>query len=236
MKRTIDVCFSPDLIDSYELEGKIVVIVDILRATSCMVSGFANGVKGIIPVATLDECKQYQKDGFICAAEREGKQVDGFELDNSPFSYMNEKLKGKTICATTTNGTLAISKSMNAEKVIVGAFLNLSAIAIYLEHQPNDVIVHCAGWKGKVNMEDSLFAGALIEKLIHSHALNCDAPYMALTYYQGVKNELLSTVQNSAHAKRLSKIGINKDIEFCLEIDRFNVIPVLMGKTLMKME
>lgn len=236
MKKTIDVCFSPDLIDSYDLEGKIVVIVDILRATSCMVTGFANGVKGIIPVATLDECKQYQKDGFICAAEREGKQVDGFELDNSPFSYMNEKLKGKTICATTTNGTLAISKSINAEKVIVGAFLNLSAIAIYLEHQPNDVIVHCAGWKGKVNMEDSLFAGALIEKLIHSHALNCDSPYMALTYYQGVKNELLSTVQNSAHAKRLSNIGINKDIEFCLEIDRFNVIPVLMGKTLMKME
>lgn len=236
MKRTIDVCFSPDLIDSYELEGKIVVIVDILRATSCMVSGFANGVKGIIPVATLEECKEYQKNGFICAAERGGKQVDGFELDNSPFSYMNEKLKEKTICATTTNGTLAISKSINAEKVIIGAFLNLSAIALYLENQPNDVIIHCAGWKGKVNMEDSLFAGALIEKLLHSHDLNCDASHMALTYYQGVKNKLLSTVQNSAHAKRLVKIGINKDIEFCLEIDRFNVIPVLTGKTLMKME
>ncbi|MEQ6121706.1 2-phosphosulfolactate phosphatase [Reichenbachiella sp. MALMAid0571] len=236
MARTIDVCFSPDLIDSYDLEGKIVVVVDILRATSCMVSGFASGVKGIIPVATLEECKEYQNKGFICAAERGGKQVDGFELDNSPFSYMNENLKGKTICATTTNGTLAISKSIKAYKVIIGAFLNLSVVALYLNNQPNDVIIHCAGWKGKVNMEDSLFAGALIEKLEKSHTLNCDAPHMALKYYQAVKNELLPTVQNSAHAKRLSKIGINKDIEFCLKIDRFDVIPVLSGSTLVRMD
>ena len=191
MNRTIDVCFSPDLIDTYDLEGKIVVIVDILRATSCMVSGFANGVKGIIPVATLEECKEYQNIGLICAAERGGKQVDGFELDNSPFSYMKNNLEGKTICATTTNGTLAISKSTKAEKVIIGAFLNLSAVATYLSSQPNDVIIHCAGWKGKVNMEDSLFAGALIEKLQQGHTLNCDAPHMALKYYQSVKNELL---------------------------------------------
>lgn len=232
MNRTIDVCFSPDLIDSFSLEGKIVVVVDILRATSCMVTGIASGVEGIIPVATLDECRSYQKKGLICAAERGGKQVEGFELDNSPFSYMAPELVGKQICATTTNGTLAISKSLVAEQIIIGAFLNLSAVAAYLKDQPNDVIIHCAGWKGKVNMEDSLYAGALIEKLQTTHHLNCDAPHMALKYYQSVKHELLPAVQDSSHAKRLSKIGIQKDISFCLEIDRFEVIPVLEGNVL----
>jgi 2-phosphosulfolactate phosphatase len=236
LNRTVDVCLSPDLIGSFDLNGKIVVIVDILRATSCMVSGIDNGVAGIIPVATLDECREYQKKGFICAAERGGKQVEGFELDNSPFSYMAEDLKGKTICATTTNGTLAISKSLNADKIVIGAFLNLSALASYLQDQPNDIIIHCAGWKGKVNMEDSLFAGALIEKLEDSHSLNCDAPHMALKYYQSVKDNLQSTVENSSHAKRLSKIGIKKDIEFCLTYDKFEGIPILEGSILVKMK
>lgn len=236
MNRTVDVCFSPDLIGSFDLDGKIVVIVDILRATSCMVSGIEYGVAGIIPVATLDECRDYQKKGFICAAERGGKQVEGFELDNSPFSYMAEDLKGKTICATTTNGTLAISKSLNADKIVIGAFLNLSTLASYLQNQPNDIIIHCAGWQGKVNMEDSLFAGALIEKLEDSHSLNCDAPHMALKYYQSVKDNLQVTVENSSHAKRLSKIGIKKDIEFCLTMDKFEVIPILEGSMLVKLK
>lgn len=235
MDRSIDVCLSPDLIESFDLKGKIVVIVDILRATSCMVSGIANGVAGIIPVATLDECKAYQKKGLICAAERGGKQVEGFELDNSPFSYLSEDLKGKTICATTTNGTLAISKSLDADKIVIGAFLNLSAVASYLKNQPNDIIIHCAGWKGKVNMEDSLFAGALIEKLEESHVLNCDAPHMSLKYYQSVKEELQSTVESSSHAKRLSKIGIKRDIEFCVTLDKYDVIPILNNSTLVKM-
>lgn len=197
-----------------------------------MVTGIASGVRGVIPVASLDECRAYQKEGLICAAERGGKQVDGFELDNSPFSYMAPELQGKNICATTTNGTLAISKSLIADQVIIGAFLNLSAVASYLRDQPHDIIIHCAGWKGKVNMEDSLFAGALIEKLQKSHKLNCDAPHMALKYYQSAKNELLSTVKESSHAKRLSKIGIQKDISFCLEIDKFDVVPVLKGNTI----
>ncbi|MFY0651269.1 MAG: 2-phosphosulfolactate phosphatase [Cyclobacteriaceae bacterium] len=230
--RTIDVCLSPDLIESFDLQEKIVVVVDILRATSCMVSGLANGVSGIIPVATIEECKAYQNEGYTCAAERGGKPVEGFELDNSPFSYMQDGLKGKTISATTTNGTLAITKSLDAEQIIIGAFLNITAVARYLERQPNDVIIHCAGWKGKVNMEDSLFAGALIDMLRDTHAPGCDAPLMARNYYLSVKEDLLATVKNSAHAKRLAKIGIEKDTEFCMTFDYYDVIPVLKGNTL----
>ena len=236
MKRTVDVCFTPELIDSFDLNGRIVVVVDILRATSCMVAGIASGVAGIIPVASLDECQAYKDKGYICAAERGGKQVDGFDLGNSPFGYMNENLKGKTISCTTTNGTLAISKSEAASQIIIGAFLNLSAVADYLTSQPNNVLIHCAGWQGKINMEDSLFAGALIEKILKTHELEGDAPHMAMCYYQSKKDNLLATIQASAHAKRLGGHGVTKDIEFCAQIDQYDTIPALKGNTLVKMK
>ena len=233
--RKVDVCLSPDLIDSFDLTGKIVVVVDILRATSCMVTAIAHGIKGIIPVASVEECKTYQSQGMICAAERGGAQVEGFELGNSPFSYMSEELKGKTIAVTTTNGTLAISKSLEAAEIIIGAFLNLSKVSSYLQSQDRDVVIHCAGWKGKVNMEDSLFAGGLVSKLSATHEMGCDAPHMVKEYYKSVKDDLFEVVKNSSHAKRLSKMGITKDIKFCVELDQYNVIPVLQENTLVKM-
>lgn len=232
MKRTIDVCLSPDLIDLYELEGKIVVVVDILRATSVMVTAMAHGAREIIPVATLDEARSYLDQDYLCAAERGGAPVEGFPLDNSPFSYMNENVKDKSVVITTTNGTLAITKSTSAEQVLVGAFLNLGAVANYIVGQDKDVVVHCAGWKGKTNMEDTLFAGALVELLAETHELACDTAHLSLKYYQSVKADLFETVKNSAHARRLNKLHVIKDIEFCVQQDTYTVIPVLKGEKL----
>lgn len=232
MKRNIDVCLSPELIGLYDLEGKIVVVVDILRATSVMVTAMAHGAKEIIPVATLDEAKSYLEKGLLCAAERGGAQVEGFPLDNSPFSYMNEEIKGQPIVITTTNGTLAITKSTSADEVLVGAFLNIKAVADYIIRQDKDVIVHCAGWKGKTNMEDTLFAGALVELLEQSHDLACDTAHLSLKYYQSVKDNLFETVKNSAHAKRLNKLHVIKDIEFCVQQSIYDLVPVLRGDKL----
>ncbi|MEP2027009.1 MAG: 2-phosphosulfolactate phosphatase [Reichenbachiella sp.] len=232
MKKNIDVCLSPELIGLYDLEGKIVVVVDILRATSVMVTAMAHGAKEIIPVATLDEAKSYLDQGFLCAAERGGAQVDGFPLDNSPFSYMNENIVGQPIVITTTNGTLAITKSTKADQVLVGAFINIQAVADYITKQNKDVIVHCAGWKGKTNMEDTLFAGALVELLSGTHDLACDTAHLSLNYYQSVKDNLFETVKNSAHAKRLNKLHVIKDIEFCVKQSTYDVVPILEGKKL----
>lgn len=232
MKKTIDVCLSPELINLYDLEGKIVVVVDILRATSVMVTAMAHGASEIIPVATLEEASSYQQKGYLCAAERGGAPVEGFPLDNSPFSYMNDDIKGRPIVITTTNGTLAITRSTAADKVLVGAFLNIKALANYIRKQNQDVIVHCAGWKGKTNMEDTLFAGALVELLDDSHDLGCDTPHLALKYYQSVKDKLYETVKNSAHARRLNKLQVIKDIEFCVKPDQYDEIPALEGHRL----
>ena len=117
--KKIDVCLTPELLHLHNIENSIVVVVDIFRATSCMTTAFAYGVEAIIPVATIDECVAYQQQGYLVAAERDGKTPEGFDFDNSPFNYMVDKAQGATICVTTTNGTLAITKSKSAYVKIV---------------------------------------------------------------------------------------------------------------------
>ncbi|WMJ75593.1 2-phosphosulfolactate phosphatase [Cytophagaceae bacterium ABcell3] len=225
--RNIDVCLTPELLHLYDVKGKVVVVVDVLRATSCMVSGIAHGVEKIIPVATLEECLAWKSKNFITAAERDGKKAEGFDIGNSPFSYMDPSLSGKTVVVTTTNGTLAITKSAGASEIIAGAFLNKSAVVQYLENQPNDVLVLCAGWKGKVNLEDTLFAGAVVEGLQDSFFADNDAAMAALSLYKLAKQNLNGFLANSSHARRLKKLNIKKDIEFCLTEDLYSVVPVM---------
>lgn len=223
----IDVCLTPELLHLYNLKDKVVVVVDILRATSCMTTAFAHGVKEIIPVAELEECRQLQQQGYLAAAERNGSKVEGFELDNSPFSYMDPKLKGMSIAVTTTNGTLAITKSKEAVAVIIGSFLNISAVADYLINQPHNVLILCAGWKGKFNLEDSMFAGALVEKLQNHFHSECDSPLAMQGLYNARKDTLMDFLQNSSHVKRLRKLNIVEDVAFCLTQDKYMVVPIL---------
>lgn len=229
---TVQVCLSPELIHLFSLEGKIVVVTDILRATSCMTTGIAEGLQHIKPVAGLNECAALKNEGYITAAERNGRKVEGFDMGNSPYSYMDKHLKGKKVATTTTNGTLAITKSVTAEQVIIGSFLNLTAVSNYLTAQQKDVIIHCAGWKGNFSLEDSLYAGALIEQMAAKVSPGDDAAFSTLTLYQSAKNNLLETVLGSAHAKRLANHNITKDIEFCCTIDRYDSIPVLKNGVL----
>ena len=224
----IEVCLSPSLVHLFELEGKNVVVVDILRATSCMVTGLANGIEAIIPVAEVDECRRIQETGLIAAAERDGMKVEGFDLDNSPFSYMDKKLTGQTIVVTTTNGTQAIEKSKKAAEIIIGSFLNLTAVSNLLLETKRDVLIICAGWKGHFNLEDTLFAGALISKLKSETDLDQDSALAALALYEANKKDLIGFVKKSSHVKRLAKLNITKDIEFCVTEDLYNIVPTFV--------
>lgn len=231
--KNIDVCLTPDLLHLHKINNSIVVVTDIFRATSCMVTGFAYGVKSIIPVATVDECKNLQNIGYVAAAERDAQKVEGFDLDNSPFSYMDERLIGGKIAMTTTNGTLSISKAKtDAVKVIVGAFLNLAAVVNHLKNQPYDVLVLCAGWKGRPNLEDTLFAGAVVEALKDEYFVSEDSAILAMRTFQQAKDNMLAYLANSSHIRRLQGLGINKDISYCLQKDLYDVLPVLRGNEL----
>jgi 2-phosphosulfolactate phosphatase len=225
--KKIEVCLSPELIHLFELEGKTVVVVDILRATSCMTTAFAHGIEAMKPVATLEECKELKHSGYFIAAERGGQKVEGFDIGNSPFSYMDVKLKGEKVAVTTTNGTLAITKSMSANNILIGSFLNLKAVTEEVVALNQDLVIHCAGWQGSVNAEDTLFAGALIDLLPENFAISADDASLAHALYQRHSTNLLDYVTQSAHAQRLKNFGIMKDIEFCMEIDKYDVVPYL---------
>ncbi len=226
-KPLVEVCLSPELLHLHELIGRTVVVVDILRATSCMVAGLATGIASITPVASLEEGRALMAQGYIGAGERDGKQVEGFHMGNSPFSYMESRLKGKKVVTTTTNGTQAIQKSRAAAQIVIGAFLNLSAVAAHVKAAGRNVVIICAGWKGKVNLEDTLFAGALARKLEGFFTWEDDAVLAASELYANMQMDLYAHISRSSHYQRLAKLGIKEDIRFCLETDRFDAVPVL---------
>lgn len=228
---TVEVCLTPDLINQFSLEGKIVVVIDIFRATSSMVTGLSNGVKAIYPVASVDACLAYGKKGMLTGGERGGKKLPEFDLGNSPFDYRSEKARGQEVSMTTTNGTRAIAESKNADEVVIGSFLNLSATLDYLKEKAKPLILHCAGWKGSVNLEDTLFAGALISRLTDYQPEN-DAALLALDFYNFNKENLLEVSKKSSHAKRLSGFGVDKDIAFCLKEDLYKTVVVLDNEKL----
>lgn len=232
MKRSIDVCLSPDLMHLYQVRDQTVAVVDILRATSCMTTAFAHDIHSITPFAGLPECLALKEDGYLTAGERDGKKVEGFDLGNSPFEYMNPVLKGRKIAFTTTNGTQAIAKSKGARDIIIASFLNLSAVVNYLRTVPNNILIVCSGWKGKVNLEDTVFAGALVENLKNDFEFACDAPMIAQRLYVEARSNLKEFLKDSSHIKRLRRLNIEKDIEFCLTEDRYDVVPLIRDNTI----
>jgi 2-phosphosulfolactate phosphatase len=157
----IEVCFSPLSYPLFHNPESIVVVIDVLRASSAITTAFYNGVSKMIPVASIEEARKYKENGFLVAAERNAEIVEGFDLGNSPFGYMNNKVKGKTIAITTTNGTHAINVARHAGRVVIGSFLNMEIVAEFLKKEKKDVLFLCAGWKDKFNLEDTLLAGAI---------------------------------------------------------------------------
>jgi 2-phosphosulfolactate phosphatase len=235
----IEVCYTPQAYDLFHKNEAIVVVIDVFRATSAIVTAFYNGVSKMIPVATVEEAKEYQKNGYMAAAERNGEMIDGFELGNSPFGYMNNKVKGKIIAISTTNGTQAIEASRKASKILIGSFLNLDVLCEYLAAQKKDIVLVCAGWKNKFNLEDTIFAGAIVSKLSANTAtaceVTCDSAIASKHLYELAKDDLFEFLSNSSHRNRLAKLDLERDIKYCLTPNQCPVIPVMEGKYLVKL-
>ncbi|AIZ64507.1 2-phosphosulfolactate phosphatase [Hymenobacter sp. DG25B] len=226
---TLDICFSPELLPLYDLKGRVAVVVDILRATSSIVTALANGVTHLVPLSELPECQAMAAQGYITAAERDGRQAEGVDLGNSPFGYLDGivPVQGRCVAITTTNGTRALQLSRPADAVVVGAFLNLEAVADFLRRQQKDVVVVCAGWKGKFCLEDTIFGGALAERLADSFDVSSsDATLAALDLWQAAKPDVAGYLLKSAHVRRLNSLESHKDMEFCVRQDEYAVVPL----------
>jgi 2-phosphosulfolactate phosphatase len=210
----------------------------VLRATSAICTAFEHGVEKIIPVSTLEKALEYKYQGFLVAAERDGCIVDGFDLGNSPFSYMAPELKGKTIVLTTTNGTQAINVAKNAYQIAIGSFLNLNALSNWLIESNRKVILLCAGWKDKFNLEDTLLAGAIARKLLDSKKFesNCDSTRAAMHLMNIAGDDLYGFLKNSSHRNRLDKLNLDDDIRFCLSPNQSTCIPLMKEGALIKLD
>jgi 2-phosphosulfolactate phosphatase len=234
----LEVCLTPALIPLYKVEEYIVVIIDIFRATTSISYGIENGAEAIIPVSQVEECSAYREKGldYLLAAERNGEVVTGFDFGNSPFSYTKDKVAGKTIVLTTTNGTHALHLSRSAKKIITGAFINITAVCNWLKQQNENVLLVCSGWKNNFNLEDTLFAGAVVEQFKGTDFRVDDPAIAANDLYQLAKDDLNKYLKKTSHSERLKKLGIEADIEFCLTIDLTTAIPILEGDKLVKLK
>ncbi len=230
--KTIEVCLTPELIHQHELRGKVVVVVDIFRATSCIVTGLANGVKSIRPVGEIEETMALGKGGYLMAGERGGQKVKGFDMGNSPFEYLKERVVGQKVAISTTNGSQAILKSKEAEAILIGAFLNLEAVTEYILESTLSVVVHCAGWKGTPNLEDTLFAGALIDECAEELKPIGDSALVAHQLFIANHENILGLALQSSHAERLKGFGIEDDLKFCMAENEYQVVPQLVGEEL----
>ena len=220
----LDICFSPELLPLYDLRGRVAVIVDVLRATSTIVTALDQGVTEIFPVSSLDECAALGRDrGCITAAERDGVAAEGFDLGNSPFGFLNPNfpVRGRALAISTTNGTQALRRSLAAEAIVCGAFLNLSAVVDFAVAQQRDVLVVCAGWKGSFCLEDSLFGGALAERLapLGFDIASSDAALAALHLWQDAKPTWPTYLLQSAAVRRLNALEAHDDFTFCMNVD-----------------
>lgn len=224
---SIDVSFTPALVPLVNLADKTVVVIDILRATSTWITALHHGAESILPMDSLEKCKKLKSIGYMIAAERGGMKVKGFDLGNSPFEYTPHKIKGKKIAVTTTNGSTAVLKSQGAKEIVIGSFLNIGTMADYLKSK-NSIQLICSGWEGQPCLEDTIFSGALIKALTQKHVKLTDAAKMALRLFLRNPNDPQKLIKNSEHIKRLQKLQLQKDIDFCF---KKNICNIMAGLT-----
>ncbi len=236
-KFKIEVCYSPALFPYYENENAVVVVTDILRASSAIVTAFMNGVDRIIPVGTLEEAMAYKEQGFMVAAERDGIVRDFADFGNSPYNFSPERVKGNQIVYSTTNGTNAINLASSGSEVLIGAYLNISALARHIRQGGKDLLILCAGWKNKFCLEDTLFAGALSKLVLEDEQFYtiCDATLGAMDLYETGRGDLMAYIEKVAQRHRLKKNKLDDVIGYCHESDLTDLIPVLNGDHLISL-
>ncbi|MBD8348132.1 2-phosphosulfolactate phosphatase [Dysgonomonas sp. HGC4] len=230
----IDVCFSPILYPYYvENNDTIVVVVDVFRATTTMCMALNNGAASIMPVATVEEAKAYKDKGYLVGGERNVVKFEFGDFGNTPSEYTREKVEGKDVVISTTNGTHAIDMAEDCSCLIIGSFSNISTIADFCLSQKKDVLVLCAGWKDKFNLEDSLFGGALAEILVDKGGYNAgfDAAGVALSMWKEAKPDILAYIKRGEHMKRLEAHGLLDVADFCLQSDTTHVLPIYNKNT-----
>ncbi len=227
---SLEACLSPKMLDLYDLTDKAVVVIDIFRATTTICAALEKGAEAIIPVASIEETFQYKEKGYLVGGERDGQKVDGFDFGNSPREFWDNPIRSETLVLTTTNGTRALNAAQSAKRVFIGSFLNLEILCQKLMQLKEPVLLLCAGWRNHVNLEDTLFAGAVASRLSFETDFIYDAALTAKLLYERKEKDLMSTIKAGSHYQRLLRRGAKKDIPFCLSKNKVNIVPEWGGE------
>jgi len=236
IKRKLDVCLSPELIGNFETNNTIVVIIDIIRASSTICTAFHYGLEELVPIAEIKAALEYKDKGYLTAGERNGDKLDGFDMGNSPIGFMNPDLKGKKLAITTTNGTKTIkliTDSLNKSsenELVVGAFVNYQTLFQYLKSAEKNILLVCSGWKGDLSIEDTLFAGKLAEDLnrYNVFAHMSDSANHAKLIYESSKDDIFGFImdQSMRFKNKISSLG--DDIRYCLKENVTSTLPAFV--------
>jgi 2-phosphosulfolactate phosphatase len=235
MPKTLEVILSPALYPYRSTQGRhISVVIDILRFTTSLVSAFENGVDAVIPVSSLNEAENLKKQGFPVAAEREGLRLPFADYGNSAADFRTPDIKGKTLAYSTTNGTVAMNMASENGPVVAAAFSNLPAVAEWLNIQNENVVILCSAWKNLFSFEDTLCAGALTSLLLHSgkYQKTGDETDLSISIWETNKDNLIESLINTSHYKRLIGLGVDPLPEYTVQIGTSSVIPVFENKVI----
>ena len=229
----LETLFIPEEIKNIELAGKLVVIIDVLRASTTIITALANGCRGFVPILSPDQAKekakQFEKERVLLGGEREGTKIEGFDLGNSPREYKREAVKDKIIIFSTTNGVKTLEMVKGAYRIIIGSFLNLQAICNYCANYKGDISIICAGKEGKFSLEDAACAGMLIDSFKNAFSGTCqesDANLTVRLLYKKFGNNILEILRKSQHGRYLESIGLGEDLKFCTQLDLFHIVPI----------
>lgn len=238
-KPSLHTILSPQLLDLYEVNDAIVVIIDVFRATSTMATALYNGASKIIPVDSAELCIEMGKQtGGITAGERDGKIIPGLSYGNSPSEYPRSFIENKTLVITTTNGTklLHMALKQGAKEVITGSFPNLTKVVNFLKEQNSNIILGCSGWKNRFNIEDTLFAGAVIEEIKDQFTIHCDSSFMANQLYNMHKADMPNYIKTLTHWHRLAAYGLEDDMQYCVSKDVAPSLPIFKNGALIDLK
>jgi 2-phosphosulfolactate phosphatase len=235
----VDLHFTPNNTDELSLRETTVVVIDVLRASSTIAAALYNGAKEIIPVASIERAVKISGNLFgeyvLRGGERHGKMIEGFNLGNSPAEYTEEKVKGKSIIFSTTNGSFAIDKARFAGELLVCAFVNVGTVTAFLKENRRDLTIICAGTNGMFSIEDAVCAGMLVHRLSSDKTLTLDlsdGALGALTLHKAFGKGILKMIKNSEHGKYLAEIGYEEDLDLCAGIDTIPVLPQMVGNVI----
>ncbi len=232
----IDLFFSPSQTDEMLLRGRTVVVIDILRASTTIAAALRNGAKEIIPVTTVESAVKISgnlgANVILLGGERNGRMIEGFNLGNSPLEYVEERVRGKSIIFSSTNGSQALVKARYAREMVVCGFVNISAVAGFLSELRSDVVIVCAGSADMFSLEDTVCAGMLVQKLSDIRSLSLetsDAALAARMLHKAFGKSILKMLRASEHGKYLADIGFGDDLPVCADVDSLPVLPRLVG-------